>query len=287
MARSLNTLDEQASGWRDDGSESGIQRVEVAAGNLVPVPFRLNNCNIAQSGTVTVSNNAVNTANFDGTATGLIIIAPAAAALGGGARIAFFFNGPVLALRYHEILGYTLPDMSMNIDGVNYPIPTSQSRDPITNALPSAPPAEMQMAMISRDLGDGPHFAEIFINQSKTDSCRMYLHGYLVDEAAGYARPLPGVKCGPAQIAVSTSYGGILSGNSVLAAVRKLLFANTTASPITVSVRPTSTASAMWSRPVPANDTLELDFGGLAYDLGTIQVSASATGVTCTLIGVQ
>lgn len=280
-------IDPQATGWRNDGSEDGIQRVEVASGNLVPIPFRQNNCNISVAGTVMGVLNASNLTNFDGTATGIYCTVPAAAGLGGGMRIVFFFNGPVLALRYSEISGYAIPDMSLNVDGVNYAIPASQSRDPIANTLFTYTPAEIQESLISRDLGDGPHFAELFVNQNKTVAGRVYLHGFMASEAHGYVRATPGVKFGPNQIAVALTYAGIQSGNSSLTAVRKLLFQNTTAAAITVNIRPVSTGVAAWSRSVPANDTLELDFGGLAYDIATIQVSASALGVTCTLIGEQ
>lgn len=285
---SLVSIDPQAKGWQDDGTESGTNRINIAQGNLIPIPFRTNNCNISAAGTASAVINAVNLTNFDNTSTGMFCTIPANAALGGGLRISFWFNGPILSLRYTEVTGFALPKMAVNIDGVSYSVPASQSRDAISNDVFTNAPAELQQSIIAKNLGEGAHFAEILLQQDTTINTRVYLHGFSVAESSGYVRAPSGIKCGAAQIAVTGTYGNILSGNSALASVRKLFFYNTTGSAITVSVRSSSTAAnPFYVKSVPANDTIELDFGGLAYDITTIQVVGSTTGVICSLMGAQ
>lgn len=285
---SLVSIDPQASGWQDDGTESGTNRINIAQGNLIPIPFRTNNCNISSAGTASAVINASNLTNFDGTATGMFCNIPASASLGGGIRVSFWFNGPILSLRYTELVGYALPKIAVNIDGVNYPVPTSQSRDAISNDVFTNAPAEIQQSIVARNLGEGAHFAEIFLQQDTTLAARVYLHGFSVSESAGYVRAPNGVKCAPAQITLTTSYGNILSGNSALASVRKLFFYNPTGAAISVSVRAISTATnPFFVKSVPANDTIELDLGGLSYDISTIQALSATNGVICSLIGAQ
>lgn len=286
---SVITIDPQAAGWVDDGTESGTNRINLAQGNLIPVPFRANNCNISAAGSgVLAVINATNLTNFDGTATGMFCTIPANAALGGGIRVAFWFNGPILSLRYTEVSGYALPKMAVNIDGVSYSVPSSQSRDAISNTVFTNAPAEVQQSIIAKNLGEGAHFAEIFLQQNVSISTRVYLHGYSAAESSGYVRAPNGIKCGPAQISVTTSYGNILSGNSALASVRKLFLYNPTGAAIIASVRSSSTAAnPFYVKSVPAGDTIELDFGGLAYDISTIQVLGSANGLICSLMGAQ
>lgn len=280
------SIDPQATGWLDDGTESGIQRVRLSHGNLVPVHFRTSNCVLQPSGTASVSLNAVNTANFDGTSTGLFCSIPGSAALGNGARIAWWFNGPVLVLRYSSH-GGTLPPMSACVDGISYDIPATQGYDPITNSQFGDGPAEMQYALIADTLGTGPHFAEVFVQQTTYQST-LYLHGYMAAESAGYLPPEKGLKFGSAQITVSTSYAGIYSGNSALKAVKKLFFNNPTAGAVTVSVRSISTAAnPFWVKSVAVGDTAELDMTGLSYDITTMQVVGSSAGVICSLLGAQ
>lgn len=279
-------IDPQATGWRDDASQSGIVRTEIVGGNLIPIAFRPNNYNVTTTGTTAVTYNAANIVNFDGTMSGLFCTVPAASGLGSGARLVFFVNGNTLALRYTEQGGFPLADMSINVDGVNYDIPIPQTRDRTANTVFTNAPAEMQSSIISRSLGEGSHFVEIFLNQHPTIDKRVYLHGFMACESAGYQRALSGIRANTIQITSSTSYQNISAVS--MAAVRKIFCNNPTVGAITISVRSSSlAANPLWVKSVAAGDTAELDFGGLCFDISTMQILGSAAGVICTIIGAQ
>ena len=278
-------IDPQANGWRDDGTESGIVRAAIVGGNLVQVPFKEKNCSITNTGTASAFITSDNV-NKDGSSSGISVILAADADLGSGARIVFWIVGPVFGLRYNEVSGSAACDMSVNIDGINYDVPASQTRDPISNSFYSQIPAEMQYVLVSDNLGDGQHFVEIFL-PSKTTATKIFLHGFVLSSSSGVKPIEPGARMSSAQMALTTSFANCQGTDSSLAAIRKIFFQNTTAGALIVYVKRSTYAADAWSKSVAANSTEELDFGMPLYDMPLLQAKASGAGVNATFIGVQ
>jgi hypothetical protein len=143
--------------------------------------------------------------------------------------------------------------------------------------LPVAP-----YAYVADDLGPGVHHARIILPAGPTVRSWLLL-GYLVDANAGYVPNPRGVNVNRQTVAVTTTPASFPSGaDTAFRAFRGILFSNVTASAVSVAVQ-TAGGTTIWSRSVPANDTVVFDPLGFLWE--PVKIVAAATGINATLIG--
>lgn len=278
---SLISLDPQAIGWQDDGSEAGVLRTQINRGDLVPVPFSTPTSYWLEqvgAGFATYTSGSL-PENLDGTATGLKL--SVAHGLNNGVRVWYPFRGRVFGLRWLAKSSQTA-GTSVTVDGVSVslgdPIPQALVAEGMTTQLGT----ELG-AVLFDDLPPGPHLAEIVMTSDPVVDRALQLHGLLLDARAGYRAPTQGVAVLDSA-ACPTSATRIASGlNERASAVRKVIYLNTGASPATVTVL--YSAAPIWMAAIQPNETATFDPGGLLSVTTQHTHQASAAGVTATVLG--
>lgn len=273
--------DPQASGWRDDGHESGVVRYQQANADFVSYPFRVGHqyprsiasasSSFAESGAPT---------NPDGTGKQFNISVPAGT---NGHRLYYPFTGRGFGVRFSPLA--TTPDFSVAVDSEWAQVqswPAKLALESITTELvyPEA------RAVTHDHLHRGFHLAELLFPAPASGTSTWVIFGWLLDRGAGYTeQPRNLIALTPTALTTSDVAISLATGvtGGVLRGLRKIIYANTTASPITVTVKTASGGTVLWSRPVPANDSIEFDPGG-SLAMGYYH-TASATGVNATVIG--
>lgn len=242
---------------------------------VVKVPFR--------EGYFAVSKSASASANFveagiiengDGTGTAISITVPSGQ---NGATIRFPFYGRVFGIRHRYDSNF-----SVAIDGVSYG-EVSGKHTYLVNEGMTVTDGE-SLIILDEDLPDGVHYAEIMVVAPTSGTNTVVLYGFLAEARVGYKeRQSTNYFVTPAAVPTTSTSVGRNTYPKTLRSVRKIIYTNTTASPITITVY--SNTTVMWSKSVPANDTIEMDFGErMSVDI-TFKHMASATGVNSTVVG--
>ena len=283
----LAVADQQARGWRDDGTESGLIRVAGVRGNLVALPFLSTTYvgTAAGSASVKIFTQPAPGENRDGVGTYLQAQVLSSASLANYVFVRFWITGNVFGLRYSAPPG----PIGCMIDGIAYSLPVTTNIDPVSGASPGgAIYSGVEGYVLADDLGPGRHLVELSFPAFLSGSTRTYkIHGYLVDAAAGYT-PSKSLVVGfnSGKTAITATTGGTAQKISVTGGYlgfRKLFIYNTTGSPITIyCVYATATSDVIWSRSVPANDTIEFDPAGTITDSDYVLFYASGSGLNVT-----
>jgi hypothetical protein len=191
--------------------------------------------------------------------------------------IRFPFYGRVFGIRHRFDSNF-----SVSIDGVSYG-EVAGKHSYLVNEGTSISDGE-SLIIIDDSLPDGVHYAEIMVVAPTSGTNTVVLFGYLAEERVGYSeRPRTNYFIAPASVPTTSTAIARGSSPKTLRSVRKIIYANTTASPITVSVYNNTTI--MWTKSVPANDTIEFDFGEKTSVDVTLKHMASASGVNATVVG--
>jgi hypothetical protein len=250
----------------------------LTRGNLVKIPFRSNNFVDETTGSTCFFQPTGITDNSDGSGTGIYVSVPQG--LDVGVRIRFPFYGSVLGIRWRR--DGAACDFSVAIDGVPYD-GIKSTHTYLANEYGYFTDTE-SLVVIADDLPDGLHYAEIVVVSQPATTNTIAFYGYLVEERVGYTeKPRTNFVVSTASLtnsAVSITTG---SGNTQARSVRKIFYTNTTASPITVNI--SNNGTVMWQKIVPANDTIDFDFGEQTSINLTYTHQASAVGVNSTVIG--
>ncbi len=276
------SVDPQARGFRDDGTESGINRIEIDRGGWKPMSWRRGAYTSSMAGTATVGLVGSLSGSALWTGSSVQATVPVNAAFGNGAVMGFWFHGNKFALRY--VTGSGVPP-GCTIDGISYDVPLSEATavNPIT--LSGVGYDEGPLVRVADDLGEGFHYAELSFPGATSGSTRSWvLHGYGVDNIEGYEdRSLEG-RTGATQLTLTGTYQGMLSvtASTNVRTVRKLFFYNSTAGAITATLRHISYGT-IWVKAVPAGETVEWDPGICMAD--GVELQAIGNGLTCTVIG--
>ena len=276
------SVDPQAHGFRDDGTESGLIRSEPNSGRWYLMSWRRGGYTSAAGGTATVGAPGSLSGSALWTGTSLQMTVPANAALGNGTTMGFWIHSKKFALRYVTASG--VPP-GCTIDGVTYDVPLSEATavNPIT--LSGIGYDESPLVHVADDLGEGFHFVELSFPCAATGSTRSWvLHGYAVDSIDGYEPRAPEGRVGSTQITLTGSYQAMLgtASSTNVRTVRKLFFYNSTAGAITATLKH-SVYGVFWTKAVPAGETAEWD-PGIAMADG-VELQAIGNGLTCTIVG--
>jgi len=262
----------------------GRSSVEVLANGWMPQNFMPNRSYAVGLNGASTPNLANALASSEiGARTGYFVsTAGGAAPSGQYAELHFKFSGEKFGLIFDLSAAYVGFEVGCMIDGVVYPVKQPSMLMPDTQApfvqLPIAP-----YTYVADDLGAGVHHARLVFPAGAVTKSWMIL-GYLVDANAGYTVPPRGVNINRnTAVAVTTSAVTFPTGTDTpYRGYRGIIFTNTTASPITVTIQ-NSGGTAFWIKSIPANDVVTFDALGFLYD--PVKLFASATGVNATLIG--
>ena len=284
-----SSLDPQAVGWRDDGSEGGVVRVDPIGNDLVAMPFLPTNTVIAVTGAG---------ASFSWSTIGRLQNSttlcyqffcnnPAIAALGGGGVMNFWFHGNRLGLIYHA---NTLTPMGCRIDGVAYEVPLPGQVD-LDTQVASTVWDILPAVMVATDLGDGPHYVQLDLPADPLglSATTFTLYGYLVEAAAGYVRREPMARAVPVHMTVTTTpqtIGNALGTTAVVGADNFILV-NTTGAPIIVSLLPPGTNAVDIPISVAANGytTFNPSPSKSLSDWTVWTISAASSGLKLMIVG--
>lgn len=278
---SIIGIDPQANGWLDDGSEGGAIRTREAHGPLVMVPLKTLHYYAQITGSAAATRNtSTMTSNPDGTGTNIQM--QVVSGTGNSVRIWFPFTGSAFGVYF--LRATTTPDFTVVVDGEArevkgyYDVLVTEG---ITQIVGSA------QVVTHDNLSDGEHVAEIILTGDASATKTLVFFGVLLDSNAGYQAP-PRLLHNPRIVALTTADVAIpfappTSAERTLLGIRKVFYYNSTAEAVTVTIK--YLADVIWKKEVPANSTVEFDPGGVtAINNGWYQ-SASATGVTATIIG--
>lgn len=282
------TIDPQASGWYDDGSESGALRTREVRGDLVPIPFDPLQYYAELVGTATAAFQTTGVySNPDGSATGINVSVPAG--LTQGARLWVPFYGQAFGVRWRRDNSAT-DYISVTVDGV--PVAVNTGTLPLLEAegLTTQITDAEARAVTHEHLDPGVHVAEIAVVSDPSTTQSVTLYGLLLDSRAGY-RPLPRVGQVQTASTLTTSAVEIPVGRGTalaMRAIRKVLYVNTSAAAVTVTVKnSTNTLKVLYLAATGnAGDCGEFDPGSAIAASAAFTHQASAnTAVTATVIG--
>lgn len=284
------TIDAEAIGWADDGTEQGYIGTAAAVAGLVPMPwdrYRVENVNGSASWAVGASS----AHNDDGSATAWVFnVAQMSGSppTTGTFRLRHIFRGRRYGIRYDPTYTYlsgAIADFCVMIDGVCYRVPKARSHwdDASTSLSPGV--AYWGCPVI---LPDGEHQADIIAVGSQTAAIGQMIFGFLGDPLAGYT--MPPRSCYPAAMgAVPTTaapFSAAWSNNTarVPRGLVRLVYMSTDASPRTVTISMSGSTldtitvpaggRAEW--PTVAGSPVALDDANLKH-----KIDSGAT-VTCT-----
>lgn len=285
---SLISLDPQAIGWEDDGSDSGVVRTRLLRGDLVEVPFRSLQfyAELAGGATATYQSTGVYS-NPDGSGTGINVSVPPGVATGAGVRLWLPFSGRAFGVRWRRDRA-SMAAFSVAVDGQAVPVASGLIPRLVAEGL-TTQITDAQARAVTHDAlpDDGPHLAELAFVSDPGATSTVTVYGVLLDSRVGY-RQLPRVGqvvsttvLTASAVEIPANRGNVLTFRSL----RKVIYANTTAGAITVTVK--NGANTIWAKSIAANDTAELDFGGagLAPSAAYTHQASAAASVNATVIG--
>lgn len=271
-------FDLQANGWLDDGTESGVIRTHRKS--VVIIPFDSSFIQASTGASINFYNGLSGTAYSNGS----VVSVQVTQGTGNYAQIKIPFRGTMfgIARRSYDVINYTVM-----IDGVAYPAGTGNSNaiQPNEWLSQSAFQDNKYVEMITNNLLDTTHEAEIIVQGIASGTLNFNLFGIAVSKDSGYREPVPSI-WRIMNVTLPTTLATIASLSSTpISSVGKYCFYNSTASAVTVTVSYGGTAP-VFVQSVPAGQTIEWNFNPLqAIDTTLYQVSASATGIQMTLFG--
>jgi hypothetical protein len=276
---------------RKDGIGNGRIRTELAAGELVFVPWTY-----AQDGVGTSpTSNAFAAMNADKSGT-YILMESGANGFGTNYGISGYFRGRSFGIRFDpSTTSATSPnvhsDMGVMIDRVGYQVP-KQAWNPWTQARQSDPSGSYGV-IITRDLSDGLHHFEIDHRVFTSSANAAYIMGLLLEKAAGYRDPVNfSMRCNPYDLGTSnqTMMGGFTGSFRVPRGLVEMTYYNTSGSAITVTWRLQATDYYVFSLAAGESRTFQypIPIAGnhFSASANNYMHRASATGVKCTAVGV-
>lgn len=158
-------------------------RTKLVRGDFVPRPFQPGSYVTSDSSGATFSNSGAIT-NQDGSGTALVVNVPTGT---NGARIQVPFFGRAFGITFRQTqnAGVQLPDeFSVRIDGVAYAVTTKVAKFTLyAHVLENS----IGKVLVSDDLPEGEHLAEITLVAPTAGTDQIYLESYLVEKRAGYA----------------------------------------------------------------------------------------------------
>jgi hypothetical protein len=293
-------FDPSITGVYDDGTPEGVVKTRPnRAGELVKIPLRTGAYAKITNGGSVISLDGGYWYNEDGSNT-IINLAPQAySATSGnnGVGVKFNFFGPVFGIRW--LRNASTPAPCCVVDGIAYGFPQGAGALKFDNLSGSGTDQECCW-IVADDLPttrpDGSalaHTATIYLPSQQSGQNFIYFFGLLVSRHAGYSEK-PRMSGMTYSGAVPTSSTAIkrmnVAGDQQPRGVRTILYANTTASPVTVTVtvnlaQGIGSQTTVWTKSVPANDTVTLDLSAATAIESTLSHSASASGVNYTVIG--
>lgn len=252
---------------------------KLTRGDYVKVPFR-NGYYYADNVSSTISWQSSGIYdNEDGSDTGITISVPQG--LNFGARIRVPFYGTVFGVRFRH--GSTYTPFGVSIDGVAYGSFATQHTY-LDNEAASLTDGE-SLIMVDTDLPDGLHYADIVLTSQASGTSALFLYGLILESRAGYERKLRNQIIN-ATTALTTTQTAISLGSqasSQVRGVRQVIYTNTTASPITVTIQ--NNSAILWQKSIAAGDSATFDFGAPTAVSSSQTHAASATGINATVIG--
>lgn len=284
------SIDPQAIGWRDDGTESGILRTK-SRGNLVQQPFLPALIDYTSSGSSSVNFNGAARIGGAAAARQMFVSVSASGSLNNGVTASFIFHGPTLGLVYQTT---NQGKLGCRIDGVAYdvplPIQTGLDTQASTLAYDTVPGV-----IVADDLSNTLHYCQLDFacDPLGVTAFSWYMMGYLVDETAGYRKFDHASRASSNTITLTTS-ATFISAFSPSSAVTNIygahsfLFINLTASAHTVSLLPSGSGTTAIPISVPASGYAQFtpSPGVPLVDFENWKVSADAnSSVAMTIIG--
>jgi hypothetical protein len=257
-----------------------IETVETKTiqGGLVKIPFREGFYAVESSGSTAGFQKSGIHENEDGSDTGISVTVPAGK--GNGVRIRFPFYGKALGVRWRRI--DSACDFSVNIDGVSYGY-FSGNHSYLINENKTGVIDGESLVIVADDLPEGTHYAEIMVSYPDTGNNAILFLGLLLESRVGY-KELPRQDYAVETIAVPTVSTVIGKGSTGKEArfIKRIAYANTTASAITLTVF--NNTDILFTKSIPANDSYILDLGNFTTN-SYIKHQASASGLNSTVIG--
>lgn len=285
---SIIGIDPQIAGVIEDGSPGGAVRAVLTHGDAVEVPFRTLEYYAEVNGGAGATFQTTGLySNPDGSGTGLSVTVPTDVTVGAGVRIWLPFYGRIFGVRWRRDAATTASGISVVVDGVAVAVTPVGLLPGLTDEGITTQISDTRARAITHRnlLDDGPHVAEITIGSVPSAVSTIMLYGYIADGRAGY-QPLPRVAQVVSTTTLTASDVEIPANRSTalaFRAIRRVLYTNITAGPITVTVK--NGASIMWQASIPANNSATFDPGGVAASAAFTHAASAAASVTATVIG--
>ena len=276
---------------RRDGLGNGRLRIEIAAGELVFVPWTF-----GQGGAgLQPTNNPFVVQNQDKSGTYILLESPAAS-WGVAYMISGYFRGRSFGVRFEpsQTSAAGTPvhsDFGVMIDRVGYRIP-KLAFNPYTQAAQPDPDGGYGV-IVTRDLAEGLHHFEIDTRVFAGNTTALYVLGLLLEKAAGYREPTSfSVRCNPYNLTTTnmTMLGGFASAFRTPRGITEVTYYNTTAGAISITWR--LNAQDYYTFSLAAGESRSFSFNpaiaGNHYSVSANNYMhrASATGVVCTAVGI-
>jgi len=277
---------------RKDGIGNGRIRTELAAGELVFVPWTY-----AQDGAgLLPTSNPFAAMNADKSGT-YIFMESVANGFGTNYGFSGYFRGRSFGVRFDPSTTSAISpnvhsDFGVMIDRVGYEIP-KQAWNPYTQARQSDPSGSYGV-VVTRDLCDGLHHFEIDHRVFTSSANATYVMGLLLEKAAGYREPQNfAIRSNPYDVA-TTNTAIVASGFSgafrTPRGILEATYYNTTVSAITITWRLNAVDYYVFSLAAGESRTFQftLPIAGNHFSSSAnfYLHRASATGVKCTVVGV-
>jgi hypothetical protein len=272
-------FDLQANGWIDDGTESGAIRTDRKSMVVIPIDSSVILASVGANINTYNSLSGVENSN------GSVVSVQITQGTGNFAQIKIPFRGTMfgIARRSSDKFGYTVM-----IDGVAYKAGTANEGiiQPVEWASRVQFSDNQYVEMISTNLPDTFHEAEIIIQGVASDPLNFNLYGIGVSRDAGYKEPLPSI-WRVMNVPLPSTLTDILTlDQTPIRSVGKFCFYNSSVSAVTVTVS-YGGSTPVFVQSVPPTSTIEWNFSNpMAIDTSLYQVSASvASVVKMTLFG--
>ncbi|MCC6125690.1 MAG: hypothetical protein IT426_12055 [Pirellulales bacterium] len=270
-----NSFDTQANGWRDDGSESGVLRTELARGNLVLRPLPAADFSIVTAGSGVCNPVADGGGSRCGNQYAFLSVPDAASFVG----LTFSFNGRALGLCYSTTSTPGTKNASAIIDGVAYPLPPAPRK--VLDPADCNPGAGYHYYPVAENLADGPHQCTLAVTGDAAGAAQIvYLYGIFVEERVGN-RPAPPSAALANSALVTTAarqtLNALFAYNNAANYISAIHLANVSGADCLVTLDKNSVA--FWREIVSANKTREINFPlpvAISFNYGIACQSANA-----------
>lgn len=272
-------LDPQAIGWKDDGTDGGVIRTEVARGGLVFQSFNLlDQARVIVSGGTTACTLNLGTPSISfGAFSHSCLFCKVHPTVGSLLTVRFYFRGKRLWLALGTLDSVSHAQTTVFVDGQAYQLPLCPV-DPLTNA--KIIHNERCLAYkVSDDFDDGIHSCSVTFHGTTAATLTNYMYGYYVDAATGARPPEPTVfAVGPAVVTAVATRATInsLTGSNAnfIAAVDSVCIANTSAGTVVVALDINNVV--YWQDTLLAKKSVLVPFGNSA----PLCVSSNLVGIT-------